>query len=782
MLQSKSRWVVTDTDHHLISQLENELQLSPLVATLLINRGIESVDEARSFLYPDDCFYDPFLLNDMDRCVERVKQAIKNHEKIVVYGDYDADGVTSTIVLVKTLKKLGADVHFYIPNRFSEGYGPNEQAFRNLKDAGFELMITVDNGISGLHEARVAREIGLDLIITDHHEPGEELPEAVAVIHPKRPDSEYPFKELAGVGVACKVAAALLGEMPEELLPYVAIGTIADLVPLVDENRMLAKKGIQALRTTNHAGLRALMKVAGINQAELDETTIGFGLGPRINAAGRLEDAAPVVELFLETNEEKALNLAKEINALNETRQAIVEQITAEALEQVEKLDIDHNPVIIVGKEGWHPGVIGIVASKIVEKFYRPTIVFSYDEETGTAKGSARSIEGFNLYENLSLCRDLIPHFGGHPMAAGMTLDKKDVPHLYLRLNQLAREQLTEEDFIPITQLDGVFSIDELTLEAIEQVEILAPFGIGNPKPKILIEDIHFSQLKKVGADETHLKFTITDHRQSLDGIAFGFGHYKEQISPLAKVSAVGEVNINEWNNIRKPQLVLKDLAIHEWQLFDYRGNKQLPDLLKHVPEAKRKLIVFQENTYKILNGDFSDVVLIQSEEDARNCKLDMANVILVDLPPTLEWLKQLLDGKMLSRIYAYFYREDPGFIQILPNREQFKKYYGFLYKQGVFDLKRFGGTLAKRTGWSLDTIQFMTDVFVELQFVTQHGGMLVVERFPEKRRLEESTVFQKREKKIELEKVLLYSSYRELKQWFDHFVGSRQEEEKIWI
>ena len=783
MLQSKSRWLLEKADHDFIQKLEHELQLSPLVATVLINRGVQSVDEARSFLFPDRCFYDPFLLTDMDKCVKRIQKAIDHKERIVIYGDYDADGVTATVVLMTVLQKLGADVEYYIPNRFTEGYGPNEEAFRKLKNEGFDLVITVDNGISGIHEAHVAREIGLDLIITDHHEPGEELPEAIAIVHPNHPDSEYPFKELAGVGVAYKVATALLGEQPEELLPFVAIGTVADLVPLRDENRLLVKKGIEALKMTDWPGLVALMNEADIQQLNIDEFTIGFGLGPRINAAGRLESADTAVELFLETDGKIIQELAKKIDALNRKRQAIVDEITEEAVEHVKKLDLDHNPVIVVGKEGWHPGVIGIVASRLVERYYRPTIVLSYEEETGLAKGSARSIEGFNMYQHLSRCKDLLTHFGGHPMAAGLTLPIVEVPHLYLRLNNQAREELTKEDLLPVTRLDGIFSLDEITLEAIEQLETLAPFGIGNPRPKILIKDIYFSGMKRVGADKSHLKFTITDHSQSLDGIAFGFGHYEDHISPLSRASAVGEVEINEWNQMRKPQLVLQDLAINDWQLFDYRGKNQFQRLQENIPEVKQKWIVFQENTYKMMNGEFSDLIWIQSENDAKQCTLDDGNIVFVDLPPDLAYIEMLLHGESPSRIYACFSQESSASIRIMPNRELFKKYYIFLQRQGVFDLSRYGGILARRTGWSLDTIHFMTDVFVELELVYRHGGTLVIEKNPEKRNLQESITYRKRQRQLEVERVLLYSSYRELKQWFDQFVVSKKEEEGLrWI
>ena len=456
MLKPKTRWNVQSADEEKVAALANELHITPLVATLLVNRGLDTIESARSFLFvKNQTFHDPYLLKDMDKAVNRIKEAIRRKEKIRIFGDYDADGVTSTTVMVTTLTKMGADVDFYIPNRFTEGYGPNPGAFRLAADQGVKVLISVDTGIAALEEARLARELGMDYILTDHHEPGPELPEAYAIIHPKIENNPYPFKDLAGVGVAFKLAHALLGELPEDLLEIAAIGTIADLVPLNGENRLIAAQGIEHLRQTNRPGLVALMKVSNIQQDVLDEESIGFAMAPRINAVGRLGDADPAVDLLMSPSLEEALELASEINEINKERQAMVAAMAEEAFREVEdKYPLDANGVLIIGREGWNSGVVGIVASKLVERFYRPAIVLSFDSEKGLAKGSARSIDGFDLFANLSTCRELLPHFGGHPMAAGMTLKIEDVPELRARMNKLALEQLNEEDFIPVTQLD----------------------------------------------------------------------------------------------------------------------------------------------------------------------------------------------------------------------------------------------------------------------------------------------------------------------------------------
>ena len=782
MLQPRTRWSVRKTDETKAKFLAEQLKISPLVATLLVNRGFDTLESASSFLFPTITFHDPFLLKDMDILVQRVKEAITRNEKIVVYGDYDADGVSSTYVMVKTLQKLGAKVGYYIPNRFSEGYGPNEAAFRYLKDEGYSLIITVDNGISGLHEAMVAKEIGIDLIITDHHEPGPVLPEALAIVHPKRPDSSYPFKELAGVGVALKVATALLGELPTGLLAYAAIGTVADLVPLIGENRIIVKEGLKRLRTTNDPGIVALMKQAGVSQVDCDEDTIGFMLAPRINAPGRLYDANPALELFLAEDENRAEEMAELIGEMNRERQEIVNEMAEEAIAMVNASQKNGKPAfIIVGKEGWHAGVIGIVASRLVEHFYRPTIVFSYDYETGLAKGSARSIPSFNMYEHLSKCRDILPHFGGHPMAAGMTLKIEDVEELKRRLDLYAQETLSEEDFIQSIEIDGTFPLEEATLEAAEQIQALAPFGTGNPRPKILLEKVFLRELRKVGADEKHLKAVIQKGETRLDAIAWDMGSYGDHISPLAHVSIIGELGINEWNHIRKPQLYMKDVSIDEWQLFDFRGNRRMTEWIGKVPEENRVFIIFDEDIlgkpeFSFLNQEGK---IIRSLEEAVALPLDGKNVIFVDLPSNRNLMEALLKGKNPSRIYAYFYQKNSDYFHLFPTRDHFKWFYAFLAKKGVVDIKRHAVDIARYRGWAENTIHFMTQVFLELEFVTMNNGILTISRGVQKRDLTESVTYQRTKERLQLEKELLYSSYQELKTWFENALGSLTFEEE---
>ena len=781
MLKSKTKWIVRNSDHNLAQMLVNELKITPLVASLLVNRGLNTVDSARYFLFGKDEFHDPFLLKGMETAVKRIREAIEKQEPILIFGDYDADGVSSTSVLMITLRDLGANVQFYIPNRFTEGYGPNEPAFRQAAENGIKLIITVDTGVAAVHEAAIAQELGLDLIITDHHEPGPVLPEALAIIHPKLPDSIYPFRELAGVGVAFKLAHALYGEVPEHLFEIAVIGTIADLVSLKGENRLIAKKGLEKLKVTQNIGLKAILKVAGVDLMTINEETIGFTLAPRINAVGRLEDADLAVQLLLTDDPHEAESLAEEMDALNKTRQEIVNAITVEAIEEVEKnYPIETNKVLVIGKEGWNPGVIGIVASRLVEKFYRPTIVLNFDPDKGVAKGSARSIIGYDLFKNLSTCRELLPHFGGHPMAAGMTLKLEDVAELRERLNRIADEQLTDTDLIPVTQLDEEIRLGDISLSSLDELSLLAPFGMDNPKPKVLIDNVAITSMRKIGSEQNHLKVLVNEEGSTLDGVGFGLGTLVDHISPASKISLIGELSINEWNNIRKPQIFIHDMAVHSWQLFDFRGQKRANHIETTVPAENRKIIIFnKENLEKLKPELRSEVILIQDMEEAKAFDGYKANVALVDFPPSKDLLKGLFAGKEPARIYAYFFKEASDYFSTIPTRDHFKWFYALLLKKGPIDLKLHGDTIAKHRGWSQETIKFMSKVFSELDFVTINNGFITLKTGAQKRDLTDSRTYQLKQAQYELERELLFSSFQELKGWFDQVIQESVEFEE---
>ncbi|ADH99962.1 single-stranded-DNA-specific exonuclease RecJ [Salisediminibacterium selenitireducens] len=774
MLPSKSKWLVPDWSEDQVGELAEATGLSNIAARFFVQRRKTTKEEVMSFLHMDHrSLLDPFLLYDMDRAVDRIRRAIEKQERILIFGDYDADGVTSTAITYLTLKRLGAEVSYYIPNRFTEGYGPNEGAFRQAAEESVSLIITVDTGISGVHEAEVAKECGMDLIITDHHEPPPVLPDAFAVVNPKQEHCSYPNPNLAGAGVAFKLAHALTGEIPEDLFDLVAIGTIADLVSLEGENRYLAKAGIEAIRQGPRAGVKALLDIAGAEVSELNEETIGFMIGPRLNAAGRLDSADPAAALLITENPHEAKDLAELIDGLNKERQSIVKEIAEEAIEQVEAQGVPS--VIIVGAEGWNPGVIGIVASRLVERYYRPVIVLSFDQEKEQAKGSARSIEGFDMFQSLSTCRDILPHFGGHPMAAGLTMSLSDVEELRERLIRLANESMSDDDWIRKLKVDLPVSIEEVTLNAIEDLQAMAPYGIGNPAPKVMLEDVGIVSMRRIGATGDHLKLSVNNKGSGieLDAIAFGKGDAADEISKLSPLSLVGKLGINEWNGKRKPQFLVEDMQISDWQLFDFRGNTKFARQQHLLNRSEVTAVTFSHPFSAIrteIPEEWIKVEVIDGFTDDQRAIIQKAgDVVFIDLPKTLEQMERLVQElKNLEKLYPVFLQADSGKIETVPRREQFSELYKLFIQQEKVDMKRHAHTISRKKGWSMDHIRFMCKVFSELEFVTMKDGIVEVVSNPEKKQLNDSALYQETLAKQEVEQALYYSSSGELKRWVE--------------
>ena len=768
MILSKKRWQVERPDAKLVQTLQNDLQLSAIAAKILAARGCATTADAESLLNMTEAnIHDPFLMHNMAEAVARIEQALENGEKILVYGDYDADGVTSTTVMLNVLLDLGADVSFKIPNRFIHGYGPHEDLFREAYDEGVQLIITVDNGISGIEPVRIAKELGMDVIVTDHHEPGDELPPADIILHPRIPKGHYPFGELAGVGVAFKLAHALYGELPTHLMELVAVGTVADLVPLVDENRYLVKRGIEEMRRSLSPWVLAMCEVASAEQAKINEETIGFYFGPRLNAVGRLGEAAPGVELLMAEDHAKATALAKQLNACNSERKDIVKSITDQAIALIESDEkIRNSLVLVVAGEGWNAGVVGIVASRLVELYYRPTIVLSLDNERGTAKGSARSIEGFHLYNELAKNRDILPHFGGHPMAAGMTLSIEHVDELRLRLDAQAKACLSEEQLTPVLAIDIPLKLDEISADAIEEISTLGPFGTDFPKPVYVLENVEIASMRKIGAAENHIKMELTDGYEKLDSVGFNKGHLHEELTYGIKVSFTGDLQINEWQGRKKAQFMIEDVQTTEWQLFDIRGIRQTARWLNTVPKEEATFIAFRRETLTYYQSLIGEPILAV---DSSLSNVGQTNyVVLLDLPQNVQLLENVLQITAPSRIYAHFYMPDSQYFNGLPTREQFAWYYKFLKNRPAFPLNMHLADLAKHTGWPLDALKFMTQVFFELGFVKMESGLTTVNVNAIKQELTEAPSYKQRSEQIEMEQKLVYAPYIELKQWFD--------------
>ena len=560
------RWVQTHSDVVAIGRLMRELHLSEVLATLLANRGITEPQTAHKFLYPSiNDLHDPFLMQDMRAAVRRILQAVAEKERILIYGDYDVDGTTSTVILKKALTLIGADVSYYIPERLKDGYGLRDEAMDMAKAQGYHLVISVDTGIRARQVVEHARELGLDIIITDHHLPEEGLPRANAVLNPKRRDCNYPNKNLAGCGVAFKLAQALFietnrAQLVEPFIKIAAIGTIADIVPLVGENRVIAKFGLAGLSRPNNHGLRALLEVAGVAGRAVSCVDVGFRIGPRINAVGRMAGASAAVDLFDAPDLETAMKLAVEMNEQNLARQQAEADILAQVMAAIERdPSVRQSRVAVIAGEGWHRGVIGIVASKIVEHLHRPTIIIAIED--GKGHGSGRSIEAFHLLNGLESCADLFERFGGHSHAAGLAIAAGHIDELRRRLNDYAATVLTDDALVPIVETDFTLPLKLASHETIAELSRLEPFGPGNPTPVFETHGAQIVQAPRVLKDK-HLKLRVQQASRWLDCLWWGAGERAQDIFLGDRVSFAFTLSENTYNGNTQVQLILKDLKI----------------------------------------------------------------------------------------------------------------------------------------------------------------------------------------------------------------------------
>ncbi|MFH1006366.1 MAG: single-stranded-DNA-specific exonuclease RecJ [Candidatus Latescibacterota bacterium] len=562
----EQRWIFPEkANREKLLKMEEELHMPAIVAQILLNRHVDSFEKARRFLRPSlDDLRDPFLMADMDRAVDRLSLAISRKEQVVIHGDYDVDGVSGASFLVLVLRELGVPVSFYIPHRITEGYGLSLPGIREIYEQGTQLIISVDCGITAIEPIGEAARLGMDVIVTDHHQPKSQLPEACAVLDPKRDDCPYPFKELAGAGVAFKLAQGLfdrLGWDPAPIykhLDLVALGSAADIVPLVDENRVLVKFGLEQMAQTENLGLKALLENVGLLGKPLGTGQIVFQLAPRVNAVGRMGSAQKAVRLLTTDSEGQAKNIAQILESENRLRKQVDERTLAEALKMAEETLSEDDRVIVLAAEGWHQGVIGIVASRIVERFYLPTVLISLDGSMG--KGSARSIPGFNLYEALHACQDVLEAFGGHRYAAGLTIRRDRVEAFHEKLQSVAKARLTDDMRIPYFRVDGEIPLGHINERLVQLLGYLAPFGPQNMKPVLVSRGLEVVGTPTVvGTD--HLKFRVRQEGHLFDCIGFGMAELLYRATP-------GETNLdmayvieeNEWMGRKKIQLRVKDL------------------------------------------------------------------------------------------------------------------------------------------------------------------------------------------------------------------------------
>lgn len=554
------KWECYNLDNEKVEELVKKRHITNLLASILVNRGIIDGEKINVFLNPTrKDFYNPFLMPDMEIAVKRIVKAIENKEKIMIYGDYDADGITSITVLKKYLNEIGLKTGEYIPNRLNEGYGLNKDAISKIYNDGYRLMITVDCGISGLEEVEYANSLGIEIIITDHHEPAEKLPEAIAVIDAKRKDNKYPFNQLAGVGVVFKLIQAISTELKleeKEYLKYldlVCIGTISDIVPLVDENRVIAKLGLKLIEKTKNIGLKTLLNIADLKK--IDSTAISFGVAPRINACGRMGFQEEALQLFLTEDSGEATKIAKRLVQFNQERQAKEKQIFEEVIEKIEK-DNKDKKCIVLAEENWHHGIIGIVASKITEIYYKPSILICLEGDKG--KGSGRSIPGFDLYTALTKCSDYIEKFGGHSMAIGITIKKENFEKLKEAIEKYAQES-NISDIMPIINIDKEINLKNINIEEVKSLELLEPFGEANKMPLFLLRNLKIDSIRALSGGK-HLKLTLKQDNNIVDGIGFNMGDLSKEYLLGDKVDVVGTIEINSFGNKENIQINLKDI------------------------------------------------------------------------------------------------------------------------------------------------------------------------------------------------------------------------------
>jgi len=556
------KWIVKKSDDAKKKVLTGELSISPVIAQLLINRHITQPHQAERFMNPRiSDLYNPFMLKGMEKAVARIHKALSGGEKILIYGDYDVDGITSVTLLTRALKTLGGNVIEYIPNRLEEGYGLNLGAAQLAYRKKVGLIITVDCGISALKEIKYLNNLKIDTIIVDHHQPdGNVLPKAYAIINPLQEDCSYPFKYLAGVGLTFKLVQALLDKKPDELRDYmalVALGTVSDIVPQLDENRILTKYGLDALLKTKNIGIKELIRISGLTGKGINAGHIGYTLGPRINASGRIGSPKLALRLLTTEKPEEAALLAKTLDRENRNRQKIEKNVLEEALDKAAReVNFKDHRVIVLSGKGWHPGVIGIVASRLAEKFYRPTIMVSINQNIG--KGSARSIKGFHLFDAISKCKKYLDSFGGHKAACGLTILPKFIDKFRTHINNFAAETLMPEDLIPSLEMDMELPLHRLSGKLIAQIGKLGPYGPGNPRPLFVSKNVTVKQSPKA-IGRRGIKTWVTDGKVTCEALIFRSG----DMSGITRESIVNLAytpSINEWAGLRSIQLNLEDI------------------------------------------------------------------------------------------------------------------------------------------------------------------------------------------------------------------------------
>ena len=739
----KYNWIYPSYDENFIKELES-YSISKNIAKILNARSITAMTVVKKYFSDEyEEGYDPFLIHDMQKAVDRINKAIENEEKILVYGDYDADGITSTVLLVETLISMGANVSSYIPNRFEEGYGPNKEAFTKIINSGISLIITVDNGIAGVEEVDLANELGCDVIVTDHHKIQDTMPNAYAIIHPEHPDGNYPFKKLAGVGVAFKLAHALLEIFPDFLLDLVAIGTIADMVSITDENRIFVKQGLELLNEDPRIGLKMLLELSSID-TKIDEQTVGFYIAPKLNSIGRMDSAKLGLTFLMAEEPVTAKSLAEQIEQYNIERKKVTEDIVKDVINKIENSDKKEKNVIMVSGK-YHEGVLGIVASNIVEKYQKP--VFIMNEKDGVLKGSARSIFDFNIYTAMNKISDLFLAFGGHTLAAGFSFDESNYKEIEDFLDNEFEEFKQHNELKSSKNIDIVTSLEDISYQLLNSLDALKPYGMDFEKPSILIENAMVLNKAYFGSEKQYLRLTIADEVGNLECISFKDISAFDKVEENDIIDLLCTLDKNNFNGRSKLQAHIIDINIKEFLFEDLRFMNY--DISK-IDNTSLKLSKYKDDKA-------SNFYLYK---DIDKLDTDFEYIYLLDIPNSKDYLERITN---LNPKKVFLICEEKEILSdlYLIDKDRLIKLFNLVLSTNnkQINVAQQLDKILSVLKTNVDSLKIMIQIFKELELITFLNNTIILNPNYKTVDLKKSPSFVKMESIFEMENLLLKES-----------------------
>ena len=740
----KYNWIYPNYDENFIKELES-YSISENIAKILNARNITDMTSVKKYFSDEyEEGYDPFLMHDMQKAVDRINEAIENEERILVYGDYDADGITSTVLLVETLISMGANVSSYIPNRFEEGYGPNKEAFTKIIDSGITLIITVDNGIAGVEEVDLANELGCDVIVTDHHKIQDTIPNAYAIIHPEHPEGNYPFKKLAGVGVAFKLAHALLEIFPDFLLDLVAIGTIADMVSITDENRIFVKQGLELINEDPRIGLKMLLELSGID-TKIDEQTVGFYIAPKLNSIGRMDSAKLGLTFLMAEEPVTARALAEQIEQYNIQRKQITEDIVKDVISKIENSEKKQKNVIMVSGE-YHEGVLGIVASNIVEKYQKP--VFIMNEKEGVLKGSARSIFDFNIYEAMNKISDLFLAFGGHTLAAGFSFEKSNFEKIEEFLDNEFEEFKQNNDLKANKNIDIVTSLEDISYQFLNSLDALKPYGMDFEKPTVLIENAMVLNKAYFGSEKQYLRLTIADEVGNLDCITFKDSVTFDKVEKNDIIDLLCNIDKNNFNGRTKLQAHIIDINIKEFLFEDLRFiNYDIANIDINCLKLSKHRDDKDNNFYQ-----YKDLDSLIDEE--------FEYIYLLDIPTSKEYLYKIINLKPKKVFLICEEKQVLSDVYLIDKNRLIKLFNLILSTNNKqINVAQQLDKLLAILKTNVDSLKIMIQIFKELELINFVNNTIILNPDYKTVDLKKSSSFIRMENIFEVENLLLKES-----------------------